>query len=86
MTRKAFNDLEEFLETECDPYGINYDYTHADDVFEITLTKNNNEAIVLIKYENQNLYLVDEFEAVNKLTGIGGHSRDFWIEVSPELF
>lgn len=86
MTKKAHLDLENFLQKECDEFGIEYSYEVVDDNFVVTLYYNNNETTVWIEYNNQNLYLVNDFELECKLSGLNSSSKYFWIVVAPYLF
>lgn len=92
MNKKAVDRLTEFLDTECDDYGLSYDYKWEDgyECFEVDIDRDIGEYVshVRMKYNEDNDVLSIEMgeDCWYETKEYDSSVKYFWMVVSPAVF
>jgi hypothetical protein len=94
MNDKAVKRLTEFLDSECDDYGLSYTWKWSEDyeAFEVDLKIDDgmHEAEVLFKYDEEKddivLAMSYDFDIWQTVREYGTTIKYFWMKVSYHLF
>ena len=79
--------LEEFLDSECDDYGIDYQYELENNYASVDLSLHGEvKTTVYFKHENRQLYINMGEDSWYKVDFFDRTVKYFWVKVAPDLW